>query len=50
MMAVGEFYDDFSQTPDAEVQELLAQAREQREMREQEGLEQAMDAADNWWV
>ena len=50
MMAVGEFYDDFSQTPDAEVQELLAQAREQREMREQEGLEQAMDSADNWWV
>jgi putative phosphoribosyl transferase len=50
MMSVGEFYDDFSQTSDEEVQELLARAREQSELREQQGTEQAMDAADNWWV
>ncbi|HYO57420.1 phosphoribosyltransferase [Archangium sp.] len=48
MMAVGEFYDDFRQTSDEEVQELLARGRERRgEMR---GPEVAMDAGDNWWV
>jgi putative phosphoribosyl transferase len=44
MMAVGEFYQDFSQTPDSEVQLLLARAREQG------SPEAAMDAGDNWWV
>jgi putative phosphoribosyl transferase len=48
MMAVGEFYDDFSQTPDAEVQQLLARARQGR--REERGPEAAMDAGDTWWV
>lgn len=44
MMSVGEFYDDFNQTSDEEVQHLLARAREQG------GPRAAMDAADNWWV
>jgi putative phosphoribosyl transferase len=47
MMSVGEFYDDFSQTPDSEVQELLTRARERRDER---GPESAMDAGDTWWV
>jgi putative phosphoribosyl transferase len=44
MRAVGEFYEDFSQTPDSEVRTLLARAREQG------GPEAAMDAGDNGWV
>lgn len=44
MRSVGEFYDDFNQTPDEEVQQLLARAREQG------GPRAAMDAGDNWWV
>jgi putative phosphoribosyl transferase len=44
MRSVGEFYDDFNQTPDEEVQQLLARAREQGSPRA------AMDAGDNWWV
>lgn len=48
MMSVGEFYDDFSQTSDEEVQELLARARGQR--REAGSPEAAMEAGDTWWV
>lgn len=48
MMAVGEFYDDFSQTSDEEVQALLARVRGQR--REAESPEAAMEAGDTWWV
>jgi putative phosphoribosyl transferase len=47
MMSVGEFYDDFSQTQDAEVQELLARARERRDER---GVEAVMESGDTWWV
>ncbi len=47
MLSVGEFYDDFSQTQDSEVQELLARARERGAER---GPEPAMDAGDNWWI
>ncbi|HSP78643.1 MAG TPA: phosphoribosyltransferase family protein [Myxococcaceae bacterium] len=48
MMAVGEFYDDFSQTTDSEVQELLASAREQRAATQ--GPEAAMEAGDIFWT
>ncbi|QRK10397.1 phosphoribosyltransferase [Archangium violaceum] len=48
MLAVGEFYGDFSQTSDEEVQELLARVRGPR--REVGSPEAAMDAGDNWWV
>jgi putative phosphoribosyl transferase len=44
MMSVGEFYDDFRQTQDEEVQKLLATAREQG------SPEAAMEAGDIWWV
>jgi putative phosphoribosyl transferase len=47
MRSVGEFYEDFSQTSDAEVQELLARAREWTSAR---GAEPAMEAGDNWWI
>jgi putative phosphoribosyl transferase len=47
MMSVGEFYDDFRQTEDSEVQELLARARARGAER---GAEPAMDAGDTWWV
>ncbi|PTL83371.1 phosphoribosyltransferase [Vitiosangium sp. GDMCC 1.1324] len=49
MMSVGEFYDDFNQTSDEEVQELLARARGQRR-RDEGSPEAAMDAGDTWWV
>ncbi|WP_257451527.1 phosphoribosyltransferase [Archangium lipolyticum] len=48
MMAVGEFYEDFRQTSDEEVQQLLARAREGRG--ETRGPDAAMDAGDTWWV
>jgi putative phosphoribosyl transferase len=48
MMAVGEFYDDFSQTSDEEVQELLARGRGPG--REAGNPEAAMEAGDTWWV
>jgi putative phosphoribosyl transferase len=48
MMAVGEFYDDFGQTQDSEVQELLARAREQRA--EGRGPEAAMEVGDIFWT
>jgi putative phosphoribosyl transferase len=48
MRAVGEFYDDFRQTSDEEVQELLARGRERRQ--ETRGPEAAMDAGDTWWI
>ena len=47
MMAVGEFYDDFNQTTDEEVQQLLAQGREQQQG---EGPEAAMEAGDIFWT
>ncbi|HEX8436431.1 phosphoribosyltransferase [Archangium sp.] len=47
MMSVGEFYDDFRQTQDSEVQELLVRARERGDER---GPEPAMGAGDTWWV
>jgi len=47
MMAVGEFYDDFSQTPDEEVRHLLARVREERRG---QGPEPAMEAGDLWWT
>lgn len=48
MMAVGEFYDDFRQTSDDEVQELLARGRGQH--LEPGSPEAAMNAGDGWWV
>ncbi|QRN98164.1 phosphoribosyltransferase [Archangium violaceum] len=48
MMAVGEFYEDFRQTSDEEVQRLLARAREERQGAS--GPDAVMDAGDNWWV
>jgi putative phosphoribosyl transferase len=44
MSSVGEFYDDFRQTSDEEVQEVLARVRKQQ------GPEAAMNAGDAWWV
>lgn len=44
MSSVGEFYDDFRQTSDEEVQAVLARARRQT------GPEAAMNAGDGWWV
>ena len=44
MRSVGEFYDDFRQTSDDEVQTVLARVRRQQ------GPEAAMNAGDAWWV
>lgn len=44
MSSVGEFYDDFRQTSDEEVQTVLARVRRQQ------GPEAAMNAGDGWWV
>lgn len=44
MSSVGEFYDDFRQTSDDEVQTVLARGRRQQ------GPEVAMSAGDAWWV
>ncbi|KFA89085.1 phosphoribosyltransferase [Archangium violaceum] len=44
MSSVGEYYDDFRQTSDEEVQAVLAR------MRKQQGPEAAMNAGDAWWV
>lgn len=44
MSSVGEFYDDFRQTSDEEVQEVL------RRVRREQGPESAMNAGDGWWV
>ncbi|ATB40449.1 phosphoribosyltransferase [Cystobacter fuscus] len=48
MMAVGEFYDNFRQTSDEEVRDLLARARGERP--ESGGPETALDSGDTWWV
>ena len=44
MSSVGEFYDDFRQTSDEEVQAVLAR------LRREPGPEAAMSAGDAWWV
>ena len=44
MSSVGEYYDDFRQTSDEEVQAVLARVRRQL------GPESAMNAGDAWWV
>lgn len=44
LSSVGEFYEDFRQTSDEEVQAVLGR------MRREQGPEAAMNAGDAWWV
>jgi putative phosphoribosyl transferase len=48
MMAVSEFYDDFRQTSDEEVQQLLERAREQRREAGRAGAER--EGGYTWWT